>query len=65
MDPVRRDSIEGDCGKGKDGADGTFYDGTVATRCREMISYDASGRFTISIRFKNGTFYDGNSALNS
>lgn len=63
--PVRRDSIEWDYGKGKDGADGTFDDGTVATPCREITKYDASGRFTISIRFKNGTFYDGNSAPNT
>src|SRR5512137_1248556 len=63
--PARRDSIEWDYCKGKDGADGTFYDGTVATPCREMTKYDASGWFAISIRFKNGTFYDENSAINN
>jgi hypothetical protein len=40
-----------------DGADGTFYDGTVA-------NYDARSLFTISVRPKNGTFYDGTAALN-
>ena len=42
-----------------------FYDGTVATKCREMTIYDASGRFRTLIRPKSGTFYDENSAINS
>ena len=42
-----------------------FYDGTVATACREMTSYDANGRFRTLIRPKNGTFYDANLENNS
>jgi hypothetical protein len=30
-----------------------------------MTKHDASERFRMSIRYKNGTFYDQNSALNS
>src|SRR5260370_239903 len=30
-----------------------------------MTNYDASERFRMSIRYENGTFYDGNSAFNS
>jgi len=51
--------------KGRTALTALFYDGTVALRCREMTKYDARGRFRMSIRYKNGTFYDGNSALNT
>src|SRR5271165_4369596 len=62
---VRRDSVEWDYCKGKYGADGTFYDGTVAAKCIELTKYDTGGRFRMSIRPKSGTFYDENSAFNS
>jgi hypothetical protein len=62
--PVRRDSLDEDYCKGKYGTGGTFYDGTVATRCSDLTKYDANERFWTLIRPKNGTFYDQNSALN-
>jgi hypothetical protein len=42
-----------------------FYDGTAATMCSELTSYDTRGRFRMPIRSENGTFYDGTAALNS
>jgi len=49
--------------QGKDGADGTFYDGTVATNCREMTIYDADERFWMLIRPTAGFFTIVNSAF--
>jgi hypothetical protein len=47
--------------RGKSGQeDGAAYDGSVALKCREVTTYDASERFRMLIRYKNGTFYDGN-----
>ena len=40
-----------------------FYHGTLAAKCRELTNCDTGGRFRMSSPFKNGTFYDGNSAL--
>jgi hypothetical protein len=36
----------------------------MATRCGELTTDDAMGWFRMSIRPKNGTFYDGTAALN-
>jgi len=47
--------------KGRTALTALLYDGTVATMCRDVTKYDARERFTISIRLKNGTFYDENS----
>ena len=51
----RRDSVERDHGKEKDGADGAFPTTAVWP----------GGSVTTRIRSENGTFYDGNSALNN
>lgn len=45
--------------------DGAAYDGSVALKCREVTTYDASERFRMSIRHKSASFYDENSALNA
>ena len=62
----QRDSVQWGHGKGE-GRRWTalFYDGTVATRCGELTTDDARGRFRMSIRLKNGTFYDANLANNN
>jgi len=36
----------------------------VATKCREMTTYDAGGPVWMPIRLKNGTFYDRTAARN-
>ena len=43
---------------------GTSYDGTAATKCTDLTSYNTTGRFRMSIRYKNGAFYDGTAAVN-
>jgi hypothetical protein len=42
------------------GVGGKGYDATVAKRWEKLPGYDAPGRFRMSIRPKNGTFYDVN-----
>ena len=52
--------------RGKDGTGRReAYGASVVAKCREMTSYDMRSRSTISIRFKNGTFYDGTAAVNN
>ena len=36
----------------------------MAAKCRALTKCDTKGRFRMSIRPKNGTFYDGTAALN-
>jgi hypothetical protein len=51
--------------KGRTALDGTCYDGTMAAQGRDVLHCDAPGGFWMSIRPKNGTFYDGTAALNT
>jgi hypothetical protein len=51
--------------EGETALDGTSYDGTVAPMRREMTNYDASSRFRMPIRHKNGTLYDGTAGRNT
>ncbi|MEI8291055.1 MAG: hypothetical protein WCH99_16440 [Verrucomicrobiota bacterium] len=48
--------------KGRTALTALFYDGTVATMCREMTIYDARERFRTLIRHKTALFYNENSA---
>ena len=63
--PVRPDSVERDNCKGRAALTALFHDGTVALKCSELTKCDAGGRFRMSIRYKNGTFYDENSVRNT
>ena len=40
------------------------FDGASAVKCRQMTKYDPNGRFRMSVRQKNCTFYDMSMARN-